>query len=185
MEDLGIVALFWQRDEQALAEVSQKYTGYCRRIAYNILGDDSDTEESVNDTWLAAWDSIPPHRPAVLSAYLGKLTRRIARHRLEKRTASKRGGGEYTEALEELADCIPAAESTEDAVDAAALAALIDGFVRTLPARERSVFIRRYFAAEPVKEIAARMGMSVGGVKSMLLRTRRKLAAVLEKEGYR
>lgn len=185
MEDCSIVALFWQRDERALSEASQKYTGYCRHIAYNILGDDSDTEESVNDTWLAAWDSIPPHRPAVLSAYLGKLTRRIARHRLEKRTAAKRGGGEYTEALEELADCIPAGESTEDAVDAAALAALIDGFVRTLPARERSVFIRRYFAAEPVKAIAVRVGMSVGSVKSMLLRTRRKLAAVLEKEGYR
>ena len=185
MEELGIVALFWQRDERAIAEAAQKYAGYCRRIAYNILGDDSDAEESVNDTWLAAWDSIPPHRPAVLSAYLGKLTRRIARHRLEKRTAAKRGGGEYTAALEELADCIPAGESTEDALDAAALAALIDRFVRMLPARERSIFIRRYFAAEPLKEIAARFGMSIGGVKSMLLRTRRKLAAALEKEGYR
>lgn len=184
MEDCSIVALFWQRDERALAEASQKYTGYCRHIAYNILGDDSDTEESVNDTWLAAWDSIPPHQPAVLSAYLGKLTRRIAGHRLQSRMTAKRGGGEYTVALEELSECVCAAESVESAIDGAALAALLDRFVRSLPEAERHVFISRYFAAEPVKEIAARFGMSVSKVKSMLLRTRKKLAATLKEEGF-
>lgn len=184
MEDHQIVALFLRRDERALAEAAQKYSGYCRRIAYNLLADDADTEESLNDTWLAAWDSIPPHQPTVLSAYLCKLTRRIAGRRLRARNAARRGGGEYPLALEELSDCIPAGDSTESAVDAAALAALLDRFVRTLPARERNVFISRYFAVEPVKEIAARFGMSASGIKSILLRTRKKLAAELEKEGY-
>ena len=184
MEDCHIVTLFWQREEDAISEAERKYGGYCRRIAFNILADDADTEECVNDTLLAAWNSIPPHRPAVLSAYLAKLTRRIAMHRFEKRTAAKRGGGEYLLALDELGDCIGTEDSVCDALNASELAACIDRFVRALPETERKVFISRYFAAEPVKSIAVRFDLRVGSVKSMLCRTRKKLAAALAKEGY-
>ncbi|MBE6611943.1 MAG: RNA polymerase sigma factor [Ruminococcaceae bacterium] len=184
MEDYQIVALFWQRDESALRAVSDKYSGYCRKIAHNILSDPQDAEECVNDTWLAAWNSIPPHRPLVLSAYLAKLTRRIAGHRWQSRHADKRGGGEYALALEELSECLCSDSTVESAMDDAALAELIGRFVSALPDTERRVFISRYFAAESIGSIAARFGFRSSKVKSMLMRTRNKLRETLKEEGF-
>ena len=127
MEDSAIVSLYWARDERALRASEEKYGNYCRTIARRILGDPEDADECVNDTWLGAWSSIPPHRPAVLSAFLGKLTRRISLNRWRDRTRDKRGGGELPLALDELAECIPAPrDNVERVVELMELARAID-----------------------------------------------------------
>ena len=182
MEDYEIVALFYKRDDAAITEAARRYGAYCRQIAMNVLGCEEDAMECINDTWLGAWNSIPPHRPAVLSAYLGKLTRRIAMHRLQMQTAQKRGGGEYAAALEELAELLPDEDTVESALSEAELARFIDRFVRTLPERERRIFVSRYFAAEPIKSLAERFGMTRSGIKAVLSRTRKKLKKQLEEE---
>ena len=183
MEDAGIVELYWSRSESAITETMAKYGKYCYSIAFNILSDDGDARESVNDTYLEAWNSIPPHRPAVLSTFLRKLTRRLSIDRWRAKTAGKRGGGEIALALEELRDCIPSAEDVELRIEAAELGELIDRFVRALPAAERRVFICKYWYLDPIPAISRRFGFSVSRVKSMLLRTRRTLMIQLEKEG--
>ena len=107
MEDSAIVTLYWQRSEQAIAESDTKYGPYCGHIAYGLLQNSEDTQECVSDTWLAAWNAMPPHRPAVLRLFLGKLTRRLSLQRLRRQGRLKRGGGEAALALEELGDCVP------------------------------------------------------------------------------
>ena len=114
MEDKEIVSLYWKRDERAVSETSEKYGAYCYAIAYNILSSPEDAEESVNDTWVGAWESMPPHKPDALSAFLGKITRRISLKRWRNRRAAKRGGGVVELALEELKESIPAGQAVED-----------------------------------------------------------------------
>lgn len=113
MDDQEIVALYWARSEQAISETSSKYGSYCYSIAYNILHSSEDAEESVNDTYNDAWNSIPPHRPSVLSTFLGKITRRISIDRWRRRTAEKRGGGEMSLVLDELQECVAEGKNTE------------------------------------------------------------------------
>ena len=143
MEDVGIVNLYWARSENAISETSKKYGNYCYSIAYNILGNVEDTDESVNDTYFDAWNNIPPHCPSILSTFLGKITRRISIDKWRGRTAEKRGGGEIVLVLDELSDCIPSNQSVEHEVAAAELSQLIDNFVMSLPPMERRDLLNR------------------------------------------
>lgn len=183
MDDAQIVGLYWRRDESAITETALKYGSYCYAIAYQILGNNGDAEESVNDTYLDAWNSIPPHRPSVLSTFLGKITRRISIDRWRRHNAEKRGGGQIAVVLDELTECLSDGKSVEQAVEQQLLSEVISAFVKTLPDAEQRVFLCRYFYLDPVDEIARRFGFSVSKVKSMLFRTREKLRRKLRKEG--
>jgi len=183
MDDKQIVDLYWQRNETAIDETAAKYGPYCHSIAYNILDNDADAEESVNDTYLDAWNSMPPHRPSILSTFLGKITRRISIDRWRRRSAEKRGGGQITVALDELEECIADEKSVEQKVEAKLLADVINSFVKALPDTEQRVFLCRYWYMDSVESIAKEFGFSQSKVKSMLYRTREKLRAQLIKEG--
>ena len=182
MEDHEIVELYWRRDEEALRAAQTKYGGYCLHIAAGILADRQDAEECVSDTWLRSWNAMPPHRPGCLRLFLGKITRELACDRARARNARKRGGGVCLEALEELAECLPAAHGTEEAAEARELERAVNAFLHTLSERACSVFLRRYWYAEALEEIAVRYGLKVNTVKTSLFRTRQKLRAYLEKE---
>lgn len=184
MDDNSIIRLYFDRDEQAVEETARKYGSYCYTIANNILSNREDAQESVNDTYLDAWNSIPPHRPSSLSLFLGKITRRISIDRLRKNNAQKRGGGELALVLDELQQCIPSEADVEQAFEKKYLSQMINEFVKTLPEKERKVFLCRYWYMDSVKSIARRFGYSESKVKSMLYRTREKLREALRKEGY-
>ena len=184
MEDSQIVSLYWERNETAIQHTDKKYGRYLGKIAFQILNDKSDSEESVNDTYLAAWDSIPPQRPNVLSTYLGKLTRRISIDRWRKLSADKRGGGCVPLALDELSECVPGNTDPAAEVEAKELAKPVGLFLETLSGTERSIFLKRYFELMKIQQIAESYGMSVSKVKSMLHRIRLKLRDHLQKEGY-
>lgn len=183
MEDQAIIQLYWERSEQALDETEQKYGEYCRAIAHNILHSREDAEECVNQAYLQAWNSIPPNRPNLFSAYLGKITRNLALNRYRQGRAKKRGGNTVELALEELDGCIPAEDTVEKQLDAAAFGEIISRFLKNLPELECNVFLRRYWYLDPVREIAQRYRMSASRVKSMLFRTRARLKEYLQKEG--
>lgn len=136
MDDKQIVELYWQRNESAIDETASKYGPYCHSIAYNILDNDADAEESVNDTYLDAWNSMPPHRPSILATFLGKITRRISIDRWRKRSAEKRGGGQITVVLDELEECLTDGKSVEQEVEAKILSEVINAFVKSLPDTE-------------------------------------------------
>lgn len=184
MEDERIVELYWARSESAIRETETKYGSYCGRIARNILGNAEDAQECLNDTWLAAWNAIPPHRPSVLKPFLGAITRRIALTKQRDSLRLKRGGGEAALALEELEDCVPSDESVEEQFEAKELEAAISRFVGSLPDTERRVFILRYWYVEPIDTICLKSGFGRSKVKSMLLRTRKRLGEYLKKEGF-
>ena len=179
MEDHDIIALYFERDERAIAETSNKYGGYCGSIAMNILSSPEDTEECLNDTWLRAWGAIPPIRPNVLRVFLGKITRNLALDQYKARTAEKRLGGEFAMSLDELDECI----GTEDARDHVALGEIISRFLREQTREARGVFVCRYYYCDSVGDIAKRFGISEGKVKSVLHRMRLRLKRYLEGEG--
>lgn len=183
MDDREIIELFWQRDQRAVAEASDKYGGYCRTIAGRILPSPEDAEECVNDALYRAWEAIPPQRPGSLSAFLGRLTRNLSLDRWRRDTARKRGGGQAALALSELDECVPAPSGVEEELDVRLLADCVERFVRTLPDTQRRVFLRRYWYLCSVKEVAAQSGMSVSRTASMLFRLRKSLKQYLEKEG--
>ena len=184
MEDAQIVCLYWDRNETAIRETENKYDRYLTKIAYNILYDMEDSRESVNDTYLAAWNSMPPHKPSVLSAYLAKLTRRISIDCFRCRTRDKRLSSEYAISLTELEDCLSGGNTTEEAVNVKLLADAIGIYLRLLPENARTAFIGRYYFLDPLKEVAAYCGMSDSKAKSLLYRTRLGLKEYLKKEGY-
>ncbi len=184
MEDAQIVALYWQRDESAIRETEHKYDQYLLKVARNILADLEDSRESVNDTYLAAWNSMPPQKPNVLSAYLAKLTRRISIDLFRYRTRQKRQGSEYALSLSELEDCLSGGNSTEEQVDAKLLAEAIAAYLRTLPETSRRAFVGRYYFLDPLKEVAAYCGISESNAKSLLYRIRLGLKDHLTQEGY-
>ena len=184
MEDSSIVQLYWERSEAAIYETDKKYGRYCLSIADNILPSWEDAQECVNDTYLAAWEAIPPHKPGVLSTFLGKLTRRISIDRWRNLTAQKRGGSTVTLALEELEACIPAQSDPAVQVEAKELAETVNRFLAKLPHQERRVFLARYFHMSSIQKIAEKYGFSDSKVKSMLHRTRKKLRTYLTEEGY-
>ena len=184
MQDEEIVALYWQRSEDAIRQTAAKYEPYLTKIARNILSDPEDSRECVNDTYLAAWNSMPEHRPSALSVYLAKLTRQISIDVLRKRNSQKRLASQYALSLSELEECCAASESPEQSVDAGALREAISIFLRTLPDTARTLFIGRYFFFDSVKEAAGYCGLSEASAKSILFRTRQKLKDYLVKEGF-
>lgn len=183
MEDSQIVELYWKRSENAIAETAAKYGNYCYKIAVNILANGEDAEESVNDTWLRAWNALPPHRPSVLHTFLGKITRRISIDKWRRRTAEKRGGSEAALALDELEDCIASGQDVEREVENRELVKALNAFLSGLSKDTRDVFVCRYFYLLSLAEIEERFAFSQSKTKSILSRTRKKLLAYLEKEG--
>ena len=183
MEDSRIVGMYMERDESAIAESQRKYGRYCFAVAHNILNDREDAEECVNDTFLAAWNAIPPHNPQILSTFLGKITRRLSLKKLRARTAAKRGGSDgIAVSLDELEDCIPSGHTIDEALEAKELTDIINSFLDTLSDEERRVFLRRYWFFDTIEDICGRFGFGKSKVKMMLKRTRDKLRAQLEKE---
>lgn len=184
MEDAQIIELYFQRKEEAIKETDSKYGSYCFAIAENILHNTEDSEECVSDTWLAAWNAMPPQRPTVLRMFLAKITRNLSFNRFHAGKAKKRGGGELNLVLDELAECIANESDTENEYIAKELEQSVRLFVRNLPEREGNVFVRRYFFTEPVAVIAKRYCLTENNVMVTLCRTRKKLKAHLCKEGY-
>ena len=180
LPDETIVNLYFDRSEEAIAACQVKYGKSCHTIAYNILRSDEDAEECVNDTWLRAWNSIPPERPTRLGAWLSTVTRRLALTRYEKKTAARRNGG-MEASLEELAECVTAGSLT--IADEVALSEAINGFLASLPTRTRMIFMRKYWYMDSIADIAAAMGMGESAVKVTLHRTREKFRKHLAKEG--
>lgn len=183
MDDAAIIDLYWARSEQAIEATAARYGSYCSAIAFRILNDSGDAEECVNDTWLRAWNAMPPQRPGRLSAFLGRITRNLALDRWSARHAAKRGGQEAALALEELSYCIAARHSPEQQVDDAELAGAVNRFLHSLPVRPRNIFLARYWSFLPLKEIAGRYEMRENAVKVSLHRTRQNLRAFLKQEG--
>ncbi len=185
MDDQRIVELYWQRSEQAIAETSTKYGKYCYSIAHSILGNIQDAEESVNDTYHEAWNSMPPHRPSVLATFLGKITRRISIDKYRRKNAQKRGGGQLPLVIEELSECVGAGEEdVAEAYEKQRLGETIQAFVASLPETERKVFLCRYWYMDDISTVAKRFRFSESKVKSMLHRLRGKLYSLLQKEGF-
>lgn len=184
MDDEQIVALYWERSEQAIPETDRKYGNFCRSIADNILQCREDTQECVNDTYLSAWNAMPPHRPSILSAFLGKLARRIALDRLRSRTRLKRGGDTVTLALEELQECLAGGAEPERELEHRELVCALNRFLDRLPADQRRIFLCRYWQLDDIRTIARRYHMTESKVTSMLHRTRKKLRSGLEEEGF-
>lgn len=180
MEDERIIDLYFARNERAIAETANKYGGYCRSIAMNILQNRQDSEECVNDTYTSAWNTIPPKRPNRLQTYLGKIARNHALKVLEKRGALKRGGSTTAAALEELGECIPAAGNEFEESE---LTEMLNIFLNSLSPDARNIFILRYWHMYTGAEIAKSLKSSESKVNVSLFRTRQKLKAFLEKEG--
>lgn len=183
MNDEQIIQLYFQRDEAAIEETRRQYGAYCAKIAMNILRDSQDSEECTNDTWFAAWRSIPPQRPSNLAAYLGKITRNLSINRYKMRSAEKRISSECTVSLDELSECIPGGGAVEQDAQVGVIAGSISQFLRTQKPLDRRVFVCRYFYCDPIAEIAERFGISESRVKSLLFRMRARLKAHLEREG--
>ena len=184
MDDEKIVSLYWDRDERAIRETEEKYDRYLTKIALNILNNYEDSRESVNDTYLAAWNSMPPHRPAVLSTYLAKITRRLSIDIFRGRTRKKRQGSEYAISLSELGECVSGGNTTEEIVNVKLLADAIGIYLRTLPSDARNLFLCRYYFLDSLEEAAAECGMTESKAKSLLHRTRLGLKEHLRKEGF-
>ena len=184
MDDKQIVELYWQRDEHAIEATAAKYGPYCMKISRNILEDRADSEENVNDTYLHAWNAMPPQRPAILQAFLGKIARNLALNRYKAKSAQKRQGDALAFSLDELDDCAVSLSGPESETAATELGASISAFLRTQSEDARSMFILRYFYCDSIEEISSRFGCGESRVKTTLLRTRRKLKQHLIKEGY-
>ncbi|MDD2235225.1 MAG: RNA polymerase sigma factor [Desulfitobacteriaceae bacterium] len=183
MDDSKIVELYWERSESAIIETTKKYSRYCHYISFNILHNNEDAEECVNDTYMRAWNAMPPQRPNYLSAFLGKITRNLSFDKYKKYNAEKRGLGQTELVLSELEDCIPTTSNVEQMTDEMILVKALNAFLVALPKTNRVVFVRRYWHLSAIKEIAKQYGMSESKVKSMLFRIRNELKEYLEKEG--
>lgn len=183
MEDEAIIALYWQRSDEAIVQTDRKYGRYCRSIAFNILENDDDTDECLNDTYLRAWNLMPPKRPTLLSALLAKITRNLALDRRKYNQAEKRGGGQVPLVLDELSQCVPGGTNAEEVLESKELTALLNRFLASLPQRNREVFMLRYWYLCSIRQIGESLGLGESTVKMTLLRTRRQLKTLLEKEG--
>lgn len=180
MLDSEIIALYNQRSEDAIKETDAKYGTYCFAVANNILCSREDSEECLNDAYLSVWNSIPPQNPKSLKLFLAKIVRNLSFNRYKEQRRQKRGGGEIVVVLDELREV---ADSESD-FDKDAFANCMNAFLHELPARERNIFIRRYFYAEGIESIAKRYGTSTANAYAILSRTRKKLKTYLQKEGF-
>ena len=183
MEDGKIIDLYFERNESAISETAEKYGNYLYKIAFNILSDNEDSEESVNDTYMSAWNTIPPEKPNVFSAFLSKITRYISLNRYRAGKAEKRGGGEIDTAFEEIEECVPDKSNIYDEIETKELAEIISDYLKKLPETERKIFVCRYYYLDSLSDISKQFGFSKSKVASMLHRTRKKILSHLEKEG--
>lgn len=184
MEDSEILQAFFNRDEGAISAVSEAYGGYCAAVAGRILDTPEDVEEVLSDTWLRAWNAIPPERPENLKLYLARITRNLSFDRFRTLSRGKRGGGEIILALQELSECLAAPGLPEEKLEAEELRGAVNRFLAALPQRDRSVFLLRYFYLESMEAIAKRYGIRTTLVRTILSRTRKKLKHYLIKEGF-
>ena len=183
MNDEQILDLYFARDEQAVAETDRKYGGYCFTLANSILHSDQDAEETVSDTYLRAWNTIPPKRPGIFKMFLAKITRNLAFSRWRSMNAEKRGGGEMILALDELGECVDT-QGLEAKISQRELARMLNSFLTSLPETERNVFLCRYWYLDSIEAIVKITGFSRSKVTSMLHRIRGKLRKKLSQEGY-
>lgn len=183
MDDNKIVALFYERSEQAIVELSNKYGNLCNLIANNILNDPQDAEECVNDAYLGAWNTIPPQKPNPLRTYICRIVRNLAVAKYHANTAQKRNS-HFDAALDELENCLSSPITVESALSAKELPHLLDRFLDSIDTQSRVMFMRRYWYSESVTDIAARFKMRPNSVSVQLSRTRDKLRKFLMKEGY-
>lgn len=183
MEDLQIIELYFERNETAIAETAAKYGHFCRNIALNILSIDEDAEECVNDTYLQAWNSIPPQRPNKFRAWLGRVVRNITINLWRKNHCQKRYAG-MEQILDELEDCIPSPETVELQIEEKELTQVINAWLTSLCRDDRVLFVRRYWNGETVNELAEEIGTGSKKLARRMYSLRQKLKAVLEKEGY-
>lgn len=182
-EDL-ILSLLQKRDESALEQIRQDYGKLCSKLAYDILGNREDAEECLSDLLLRTWQTIPPNMPKSLRGYLITLIRHLAIDRYHVQTAQKRGGTQFNEALDELQDTLASDENVSAAVEKRELTEAINRFLETLTPQTRKIFMRRYYLADSVREIAEYYQMSRSAVKISLMRTRKKLNHFLKEEGF-
>ena len=184
MKDQDIVNLYWDRNEDAIHQTQMKYGAYLAKVSYNIIADFEDSKECVNDTYLAAWNSMPTNRPNNLATYLGKITRQISIDVFRKRHREKRYASEYAVSLDELGDSFTNGVTPEQELDAKLLDEAINRFVSALPEMTQRAFVGRYYFFDSLKDIASYCGMKEGKVKILLFRTRQKLKDYLKKEGF-
>lgn len=175
LDDNMIIDLYWSRSESAIDETDKKYGGYLKTVAYNILCNREDAGEAVNDTYLKAWDSMPPQRPNILSAFLAKITRHVSLNMRRANVAEKRGGGEIDLVLDELSESLPSGSSVEQEIDAKSLTETLNKFLGSLKQSERDMFLRRYWYMDSIKDIATMFGCGESKVKTTLYRLRKKL----------
>ncbi len=181
MTDAEIIQMFWRREETAITETQTRYGAYCTHIAINILSDREDAEECVSDTWLQAWNTIPPQKPRSLRAYLGRIVRNLSLNRWNHDHAQKRYSG-MEQLLSELEDCIPAPDTAQRKLETAALSEIISDWLETLPRNDRVLFVRRYWYGDTLQELAGRTGVSASKLAQRMLRLRKGLKAALEHE---
>ncbi len=184
MEDREIIELYWNRDELAIKATADKYGNYCAYIANNILNNSEDAEECVSDTYLNAWNTIPPLKPSVLSAYLGKITRHLSLNKYKRKNAYKRGSGSMPIILDEIGECISGGDTPEDVFERKELANAINTFLSKLPKERRAIFVRRYFFFDSIDSIAQRFSLPANNLPMILKRIREKLHSYLIKEGF-
>ena len=184
MDDEKIVALYWKRDEKAIEETDFKYKKYLFSIACNVLHDRLDSEECLNDTYLGAWNAIPPSRPNVLKAFLTMIARRIAIKRYHSKSRQNVIPSEMTVALSELEDFVAGDGDVEADFDAERLERVISGFVRSLSERRQFIFMSRYYVADSIDTIASDLNLSRSMINKELAAIRNVLKEKLESEGY-
>lgn len=181
MEDSRIIQLFLQRDEKAIEEVSRKYSGYCFKIVWNVLYNKEDCDECLNDAWFILWSRIPPDKPRCLSAFAGKIARGLAIDRYRKKNALKRMDTHMV-SIEEEVEEICGEYSIEKEIDSYHIREILNNFLSSLSRKNRDIFVRRYWYMDSIREIAERHHITETNVKSNLLRSRKKLLKILEKE---
>ena len=174
--------MYWERNEDAISQTQKKYENYLTKIAYNILADIEDSKESVNDTYLKTWNSIPPHKPDRLPAFLAKITRQISIDIYRKKTSKKRVGSEYALSLDELFDCASSDGNPEKEIDLKVLSVAINSWLASVSDTQRKAFVCRYFYFDSTKDIANHLELSESNVKSLLYRARLNLKDYLKKE---
>ncbi len=184
MDDSHIIGLFWCRDEQAIQETQQKYGAYCTAIANNVLLCHEDSQECVQDALLRLWDTIPPQRPRCLQAYLGRITRNLAVNQLRSMCAQRRGGGIQHMPLEELRELVSGQGDPPTELEKRRLADSISVFLRSISPEQRRLFVKRYWYAEPLSQVASDAGFTEDKVRNVLFRLRKKLKKHLEREGF-
>lgn len=184
LDDSEIIGMLFERDEGALTELSRKYGSYCTSIANNILRNREDSEECVNDTYMKTWESIPPEKPRILSAFLAKITRNLAIDRYRRDHSKKRGGDDMELIFEELEECVSDGSSVEATAERREILAAVNRFLGKLSAKNRIMFVSRYCYCESVHDIAARFGVKENNVSVSLNRTRAQLREYMRKEGY-